>query len=88
MELSQRPRIPLAWWCVAALVAFAWHAGQTVRPPGCEVTVVAFADASGEPLPVDGMDVTWEDLDEQAYQDMVASGRCAPPAPRWRHWLG
>lgn len=60
-----------------------------VRPsPDCEVTVAAFAGADGRPLSENGEEVTWEELDERAYQDLVDSGRCEPPSARWRHWLG
>jgi hypothetical protein len=83
---NHRGRILLACF-VVAVVAFGWYAIQTVRPPDCEVAVSAFADGDGQPLPEGGEEVTWGELDERAYQDLVASGRCEPPAARWRHWL-
>ncbi|MCX4986290.1 hypothetical protein [Streptomyces sp. NBC_00572] len=74
--------------CVLAVAAFGWYATQSVRPPDCEVTVAAFAGADGQPLSENGEAVTWEELDERAYQDLVDSGRCEPPSARWHHWLG
>ncbi|WP_328946496.1 hypothetical protein OG259_38595 [Streptomyces sp. NBC_00250] len=74
--------------CVLAVAAFGWYATRSVRPPDCEVTVAAFAGADGRPLSENGEEVTWEELDERAYQDLVDSGRCEPPSARWRHWLG
>jgi hypothetical protein len=83
---KRRARIQLAC-CVVAVVAFGWYAGQTVRPPDCEVAFSAFTDGDGQPLPENGEEVTWDELDERAYQDMVASGRCERAAARWRHWV-
>lgn len=74
--------------CSVAIIAFGWYAAQTVRPPDCDVVFSAFSDADGQPLPENGEEVTLDELGERAYQDMVASGRCEPPAARWRHWLG
>ncbi|WP_137992028.1 hypothetical protein [Streptomyces vilmorinianum] len=87
MKHSRPARILLAC-CVVALASFGWYGTQTVRPPDCKVAVSAFTDADGRPLPVNGEEVTWDELSERAYRDMVASGRCEPPTTRWHHWLG
>ncbi|WP_338677631.1 hypothetical protein V1460_35155 [Streptomyces sp. SCSIO 30461] len=87
--MKHSPRALMLPACsVAAIIAFGWYAAQTVRPPDCAVAVSAFTDADGQPLSGNGEKVTWDELAERAYQDMVASGRCDPPAARWRHWLG
>ncbi|MFJ8691989.1 hypothetical protein [Streptomyces roseolilacinus] len=85
MRLDRRARI-LPACCI--VVAFGWYATQTVRPPDCTVTYSAFTDGGGHPLSGNGEEAAWDELDERAYQDMVASGQCGPPAARWRHWLG
>ncbi|MFF9013554.1 hypothetical protein ACF09C_11400 [Streptomyces sp. NPDC014870] len=87
MKRNHRARILLAC-SVVAIFAFGWYATQTVRPPDCDVTFSAITDADGQPLSESGEQVTWDELGERVYQDMVASGRCDPPAARWRHWLG
>lgn len=74
--------------CVLALVVFGWYATRSVRPPECDVSFSAFTGSDGQPLPVDGEPVTWDELSERAYQDLVASGRCEPPSARWHHWIG
>ncbi|WP_306329881.1 hypothetical protein [Streptomyces venezuelae] len=87
MKPSQRARL-LSVACLVALVAFGWYATRSVRPPDCKVAVGAFTTADGQPIGDGGARVTWEELGESAYQDMVAAGTCEPPAARWRHWLG
>ncbi|MEU2263514.1 hypothetical protein ABZ557_25285 [Streptomyces sp. NPDC019645] len=69
------------------VIALGWYGTETVRPPDCDVSFGAFTDANAQPLPENGKAVTWEELDERAYQQEVAAGRCEPPAARWRHWL-
>ncbi|MFE5805662.1 hypothetical protein [Streptomyces sp. NPDC056491] len=65
-----------------------WYGTRTVRPADCQVSVVAFADGKGQPLPdLNGKRSTWEELDEQAYREEVEAGRCAAPQARWRQWL-
>ncbi|MFD7439711.1 hypothetical protein [Streptomyces sp. NPDC059861] len=86
MKRKRRVRMLLAC-CVVAVAAFGWYASTAVRPPDCEVAFSAFADGDGQPLPENGEEVTWDELTERAYQDMVSSGRCEPPAARWRHWV-
>ncbi|WP_406134232.1 hypothetical protein [Streptomyces zaomyceticus] len=82
-----RSRILPACFLVA-LVAFGWYATQSVRPADCEVSFSAFTGSDGQPLPENGEEVTWDELDERAYQDLVASGRYGPPTARWHRWLG
>ncbi|WP_406055131.1 hypothetical protein OG462_05930 [Streptomyces sp. NBC_01077] len=87
MKPSHRARI-LPACCLVTLAAFGWYATQSVRPPDCEVSFSAFTGGDGQPLSENGEAVTWDELEEGAYQDMVASGRCEPPVARWRSWLG
>ncbi|MFC5802299.1 hypothetical protein [Streptomyces formicae] len=84
MRPSRRARI-LLLCCLT--VALGWYGTETVRPPDCDVSVAAFTDGNGQPLPEDGEEVTWDELEERAYQEKVAAGHCEPPAARWRHWL-
>ncbi|MFJ8294746.1 hypothetical protein ACIQ9R_02620 [Streptomyces sp. NPDC094447] len=77
----------LSVFCVLALVAFGWYATRSVHPPDCKVAVSAFTGSDGQPIGEDGEPTTWDELSEAAYRDLVASGRCEPPAARWRHWL-
>jgi hypothetical protein len=84
---SRRARVLLTCFVVAA-VACGWYATRTVRPPDCEVAFSAFTGDDGRPLDQDGKEVTWAELDERAYRELVASGQCEPSAARWRHWLG
>ncbi|MGD9486023.1 hypothetical protein WDH52_22715 [Streptomyces sp. TRM70308] len=85
MKHQRRARI-WAGCCVVAIAVFGWYASQTVRPD-CTFGYTAFSGRDGQPRAENGETVTWEDLEERIYQDMVASGRCEPPAARWRQWV-
>ncbi|MER7722114.1 hypothetical protein ABTX99_35250 [Streptomyces flaveolus] len=69
-------------------VALGWYAVQTVRPH-CVVGISKFSDGNGHTLPdVNGRVWSDKELADRAYKQAVDSGRCDPPRPRWRQWLG
>jgi hypothetical protein len=84
------PRRPLVVACavvVLGTVVLAWYATQTVRPD-C-VVAISRITGGGRTLPdASGHVPTASELFERAYRDALASGRCEPPAARWRQWIG
>jgi hypothetical protein len=67
---------------------FGWYVTRVVKPD-CVVAISRVTDGHGQDLSGPAGSVpTDEELIQRAYQDSVASGRCDPPLPRWRSWLG
>ncbi|MFD8938840.1 hypothetical protein ACFV0R_26940 [Streptomyces sp. NPDC059578] len=63
------------------------HATRPVHPD-CVLGHSRLTDGTGRSLPeADGRVPTHEELVDHAVRAARESGHCAPPRPRWRHWL-
>ncbi|MGA4946968.1 hypothetical protein [Streptomyces cinereoruber] len=65
-----------------------WYATQSVHSE-CVFSLSKVTGVNGNTLPdEDGRMWSNEELVDRAYEQAVDSGRCDPPRPRWKQWLG
>ncbi|MFI6008736.1 hypothetical protein ACIBAG_07875 [Streptomyces sp. NPDC051243] len=75
-----RRRSLLAWLAVIlAGMSFVYWATRPVPHDECVVAYSVFGKPTGREL---------DEYAQQAYEEAVADGRCEPPWPRWRGWVG